>query len=147
MKKALMMCFMLVIAFFIVGCNVKNNIPDIKNRLHEEWNVQLPDTTEEIYNCYQPTFTGRAYQYAVLTCNDAALEELKVSFAFHSKDSSSGEKLESFFKIMKTDKKYKVDETYVIDLSENYTYCVLKNSIWLILNESSTELAICIFGY
>ena len=147
MKRILITCFILNIVLFIVGCNVKNNIPDIKNRLYEEWNLQLPDTTEEIYNCYQPTFTGRAYQYAVLTCNDAALEELKASFVFHSKDSSSSEKLESFFKIMKADKKYKVDETYAIDLSENYTYCVLKNSIWLILNESSTELNICIFGY
>lgn len=147
MKKVLLMCFMLVIAFVMVGCNTKNNIPDIKNRLHEEWDVQLPDTTEELYNCYQPTFTGRAYQYAVLTCNDAAIEELKSSFTFLSKNSSLTEKLESFFKILKADKKYKVDETYVIDLSENYTYCVLKNSIWLVLNESSTELAICIFGY
>lgn len=147
MKRILITCFILNIVLFIVGCNVKNKIPDIKNRLYEEWDLQLPDTTEEIYNCYQPTFTGRAYQYAVLTCNDVALEELKASFVFHSKDSSSSEKLESFFKIMKADKKYKVDETYVIDLSENYAYCVLKNSIWLILNESSTELNICIFGY
>ena len=56
MKRILITCFILNIVLFIVGCNVKNNIPDIKNRLYEEWNLQLPDTTEEIYNCYQPTF-------------------------------------------------------------------------------------------
>jgi len=131
----------------MVGCNTKNNIPNIKNRLNEKWRLQLPDTTEEKYNCYQPTFTGRAYQYAVLTCNDATIEELKLSFAFLPKDSSSTKTLENFFKMMEIDEKNKVDETYIIDLSENYMYYVIENSVWLILNESSAELAVCIFGY
>lgn len=95
MKKVLLSCFTLVIAFVMVGCST--GVHDIKTRLNEGWNVQLPSSTEEIYNCYEPTFTGLANQYAVLTCDDAAIKELKASFTFILKDKYSTENLESFF--------------------------------------------------
>lgn len=43
--------------------------------------------------------------------------------------------------------KYKIDDAYIIDLSENYVYYAINNIVWLILNESSKELIVCIVGH
>lgn len=145
MKKVLLSCFTLVIAFVMVGCST--GFHDIKTRLNEGWNVQLPSSTEEIYNCYEPTFTGLANQYVVLTCDDAAIKELKASFTFILKDKYSTENLESFFEKMEIRGKYKIDDAYIIDLSENYVYYAINNIVWLILSESSKELIVCIVGH
>lgn len=83
----------------------------------------------------------------VLTCDDAAIKELKASFTFILKDKYSTENLESFFEKMEIRGKYKIDDAYIIDLSENYVYYAINNIVWLILNESSKELIVCIVGH
>ena len=147
MKKILLMCFILFIAFTMVGCDLSEKQPDIKEYLNEIWNIQLPDTTEQIYGYYEPTFTGMAYQYAVLTCDEVAINELTTNYEFHLKDDSSTQRLNDFFKYMADNKKRPIDKTYFIDLSENYTYYLQNNIVWLALNENRTKLSVCIVGH
>ncbi len=144
--KKYIFIIILICLFFVTGCKQQRNV-DIKERLDKVWNIKLPNEMVELYNCYQPTFTGRAFQYAVLSCMDNTIKELNSMFEFKQKDSESVDSLESFFEMMNNDKKYKIDDEYIFDLSKNYTYYVIENSVWLVMDVNSKELVICIFGY
>ncbi len=135
-----------IFLFLVTGCARQRNV-DIKERLEKVWNIKLPNEMDELYNNYQSTFTGRAFQYAVLSCTDNTIQELNVMFEFKQKDSNSVDSLESFFEMMNNDDKYKIDDDYVLDLSSDYTYYVVENSVWLVMDVKSKKLFICIFGY
>ncbi len=145
-RLKLSIVIILISLLFGVGCGHEKKV-NIIERLEKEWSLKLPNEMHELYNCYQPTFTGRAFQYAVMNCSENSLEELMLMYEFKKKDSSSDESLESFFRIMNNDEKDKINDEYILDLSKDYEYYVVDNSVWFIVDTKLKEVCICIFGY
>ena len=139
---------LLIIGYFDLALCKRNYNANIKERLETTWEVKLPEEMKELYNCYQLTFTGRACQYVVLSCNDNDKKQFNSMFAFKPKDEESVKSLQSIFDHMNNEhEKKKINEDYLLNLSEDYEYYVIENSVWLVICSTSQELIVCIRGY
>ena len=143
MKKVLL-CLIIVFITLLIGCS--NNTVDVVKRIKKNWNVSLPTDMKEEYNYYSPTFTGRADQYVVFNYTDSSIEKIKSMFDFKQKDEDLKEEMESYYNI-KNQSESVIDEKYLLDLTKDYTYYVIDNAVWLIINESDKTLTIYIKGY
>ena len=144
MKKVL---FFLIIVFtiFLIGCS-KNSKVDVIKRIEKNWNVSLPTDMKEEYNYYSPTFTGRADQYAVFNYTDSSIKKINTMFDFKQKDEELTSELESYYDI-KNQSESVIDVKYLLDFTKDYTYYVIDNAVWLIINESDKTLTVYIKGY
>lgn len=105
---------LLIIGYFDLALCKRNYTANIKERLETTWEVKLPEEMKELYNCYQPTFTGRACQYVVLSCNDNDKKQFNSMFAFKPKDEESVKSLQSIFDHMNMRKRKLMKITFLI---------------------------------
>ena len=64
----------------------------------------------------------------------------------NKKNEDLKEELESYYNI-KNQSESLIDEKYLLDFTKDYTYYVIDNAVWLIINESDKTLTIYNKGY